>query len=66
MNHAKAFIKEARAIPEEYKGDTAVYLFTSNNRKQYRGPRDIWINIDSDAISYLKELMGEDNVRLVE
>ena len=66
MNHAKAFIKEARAIPEEYKGDTAVYLFTSNDRKQYRGPRDIWINIDSDAISYLKELMGEDNVRLVE
>ena len=66
MNHAKAFIKEARAIPEEYKGDTAVYLFTSNDRKQYRGPRDIWINIASDAISYLKELMGEDNVRLVE
>ena len=58
MNHAKAFIKEARAIPEEYKGDTAVYLFTSNDRKQYRGPRDIWINIASDAISYLKELMG--------
>lgn len=66
MNSAKAFIKEVREIPEEYKGDTAIYIFTANDRKQYRVPRDIWVNTDLDTISYLKELMGEENVKLVE
>ena len=62
----KALMQELRKMPEYYKGDTTVYLFTENDRKSYRMPKDIWINLESDAVIYFKEILGEENVKVVE
>lgn len=66
LEEGKALMKELRNIPDYYKGDTTVYMFTENDRKSYRMPKDIWINLESDAIIYLKELIGEENVKVIE
>ena len=66
MKEGKDLIKELKKMPEEYKGDTTVYIFTSNDNKKYRGPKDIWINQDSDALDYLKEIFKEENIKVVD
>ena len=48
------------------KGDTTVYIFTANDRKNYRMPKDIWIDLESEAVSYFKEIAGEENVKIIE
>ena len=59
-------MKEFREMPDYYKGDTTVYLFTENDRKSYRMPKDIWINLESDAIAYFREIIGDENVKVIE
>ena len=66
MKEGKDLIRELKKMPEEYKGDTTVYIFTSNDNKKYRGPRDIWINQDSEALDYLKEIFEEENIRIID
>ena len=66
LEQGKALMKELRNIPEYYKGDTTVYMFTENDRRSYRMPKDVWINLESDVISYLKELVGEENIKVIE
>ncbi len=51
---------------KEYKGDTPLYVFTADDRKNYRMPRDMWINEDEDLIKELKNLFGEDNVKVMQ
>lgn len=62
----KAIMQELKKMPDYYKGDTTVYLFTEDDRKNYRMPRDIWINLESDALIYFKELIGDENVKVME
>ena len=66
LEEGKALMQELRKIPDYYKGDTTIYLFTENDRKSYRMPKDTWINLESDAIIYLKEIVGDSNVKVVE
>ena len=58
--------EELRKMPDYYKGDTTVYLFTENDRKNYRMPKDVWVNLESDVIFYLKEIVGDENVKIIE
>ena len=62
----KNLINELRSMPEYYRGDTTVYLFTENDRKNYRLPRDIWITLESDVLTYFKEIVGEENIKVIE
>ena len=66
LQEGKHLMQELRKMPEYYKGDTTVYLFTENDRKSYRMPRDIWVNIESDAVIYFKEIVGDENVKIIE
>ena len=36
-------------ITSQYKGDSALYVFTANDRKNYRMPRDMWVNLNSEV-----------------
>lgn len=49
----------------EYKGDSAVYIFNAKDKKSYRLARETWLNLDTDVISVLKEICGEENVKVV-
>lgn len=66
LMEGKALIQELKKMPDYYKGDTTVYLFTENDRKSYRMSKDIWINLESDAVIYFKEIVGDENVKVVE
>ena len=50
----------------EYKGDSALYVFTSKDRKNYRMPREMWIDLNTDVVLELKKVFGDDNVKMVE
>lgn len=66
MNEGRELIKTLKTMPFEYKGDTTLYIFTANDRKNYRMARDMWINLESDAMSYFRELVGNKNVKIIE
>lgn len=66
LEKGKALRKDLKEMPVEYFGDTTVFIFTAEDRKSYRMPRDLWVSLESDALSYLREKIGEDNVKVVE
>jgi DNA polymerase III subunit alpha len=66
IDEGRELMKELKRMPSEYKGDTTVFIFTVSDRKNYRAPKDIWINLESEAIIYLKETIGEENVKIIE
>ena len=65
LDEGKKLMKELRVMPDYFKGDTTVYLFTEEDRKQYRMTRDTWVNLESDVLDYLRELAGDDNIKVI-
>lgn len=65
LDEGKKLMKELRIMPDYFKGDTTVYLFTEEDRKQYRMTRDTWVNLESDVLDYLRELVGDDNIKVI-
>lgn len=53
-------------ICNEYAGNTPLYVFTANDRKNYRMPRNMWVNLSSDIFVELEKVFGEGNVKIVE
>lgn len=56
---------ELRRNLNEYRGESAVYIFNSSNNKSYRLAREAWLNLNTDITTILKEKYGEDNVKIV-
>ncbi len=55
-------------IRNEFKdnfGTTPVYLCTANDRKSYLVNKNNWLNNNYDTISHLKNMFGEENVKIV-
>ncbi|MGL5149152.1 MAG: DNA polymerase III subunit alpha, partial [Clostridium sp.] len=59
-------MQELKDLLSKHKGDTPVYLFTAKERKQFRLPRDKWININDEIIQELRNKYGEENIKIVE
>ena len=53
-------------ICNEYAGNTPLYVFTANDRKNYRMPRNMWVNLSSYIFLELEKVFGEGNVKIVE
>ena len=53
-------------ITEEFKGDTAVYIWAAKERQKFRVPRDRWVSLDTEIIQILKNELGEENVKVEE
>ena len=66
IEEAKKMIVELKGMPDYYKGDTALYMFTENDRKKYRMQREIWVNLESDVIDYLREIVGQENLKVID
>ena len=66
LGMARAFKPKLMEIATEYAGDTPLYVFTANDRKNYRMPRNMWVNLSSDVFAELEKVFGEDNVKIVE
>ena len=53
-------------ITSEHKGDSALYIFTADDRKNYRMPREMWVRVNNDLLDQLYKLYGEENIKIVE
>ena len=51
-------------LMEEHKGDIPIYIVAMRERQKYRVPRDRWISLESDAVSVLRENLGEENIKV--
>lgn len=56
LQKAKEMKSKLIEIVNEYKGVSAIYVFTSKDRKSYRMPREIWVNLNTDVVFELKSL----------
>lgn len=66
LQKAKERKPQLLSIVSEYKGDSALYIFTTNDRKNYRMPREMWVDLNSEVVLELKKAFGEENVKVVE
>ena len=66
IKQAKEIKHKLMEITSIYKGDSAVYVFTANDRKNYRMPRNMWVNLNSDVTLDLKKEFGDENVKVIE
>jgi DNA polymerase-3 subunit alpha len=57
--------KEIKITFKNNLGNTPVYLCTADDRKRYMLDRQCWLNNDFDTISLLKEIFGEDKVKVM-
>ena len=63
---AKETKQKLMSIASNYKGDTPIYVFTADDRKNYRMPREMWVNIDNSMLDELYKLYGEENIKIME
>ena len=66
LDMARATKLKLMEICNEYAGNTPLYVFTANDRKNYRMPRNMWVNLSSDIFLELEKVFGEGNVKVVE
>lgn len=66
LDMARATKPKFMEICNEYAGNTPLYVFTANDRKNYRMPRNMWVNLSSDIFLELEKVFGEGNVKIVE
>lgn len=66
LKRAKEIKPKLIEVTSEYPGDTPLYVFTANDRKNYRMPRQMWVNLESDIFIELEKIFGENNVKIVE
>lgn len=66
LSEAKALIKNLKEMPLEYKGDTTLFIFTVQDKQTYRMVRELWVSLETDVTSYLRELVGENNVKIMD
>ena len=57
-------LKLKEIIREEQKGDTPIYLVAMKERQKFRVQRDRWVSLESDIVEVLKEILGEENIKV--
>jgi hypothetical protein len=57
-------LKTVEEVLSPYRGDTEVRLFFADTRKMAAVPRRLWFNGTLGAIEDLKNVFGEDNVKM--
>ena len=66
LDKFKKLKSELQKITDEYNGDTAIYIFTADDRKQYRMPKNMWTCTEIEAINEIKKIFGDENVKITE
>ena len=59
-------MERAQNLLEIFEGPTPVYVFFQDTQKVSLAPRSLWIFVNDVLLRQLAELLGEENVRLVE
>jgi DNA polymerase-3 subunit alpha len=59
-------MKSVSPILEESNGETPVYIYCENDKKSYLAPEKMWVENSDEIIIKLKNILGEENVKIVE
>ena len=59
-------MKNASLVLEKAEGNCPVYIYCEADKKSYCAPERMWIDISDGTINKLKEILGNDNVKIVE
>ena len=65
-NKARELNLQIKNLISGKEGDTPVYIYAEKEKQNYRLPRDRWVQLDEEIIDDLKNLVGEENIRVVE
>ncbi len=52
-------------ILSKYQGDTAVYIYCTETGKKLMAPNSLWVNYNTDLLTELNSLLGQENVKIV-
>ncbi|NFS28665.1 DNA polymerase III subunit alpha [Clostridium botulinum] len=63
---AKELSLNLKELIKDYKGDTPIYIFATDQRQQFRVPRDRWLDINEESLGVLRKFIGEENVKVIE
>lgn len=66
IGKAKELRPVLQNVIENYKGDIPVFIFTANDKKNYRMPREMWFNGEIEVVNELRNIFGEENIKLIE
>ena len=66
LNKAKEVVKPLKILLSNYKGDTPIYIYAEKERKQFRANKDMWVNLETDVISFLREKLGDENIKVLD
>ena len=58
--------ERVKNILSENKGDTAVYIYCTSTGKKLEAPKNLWITPEKTLFDSLSDLLGMENIKLVE
>lgn len=58
----KESFNELKKVIKKYRGTTPVILYYEKNHKTIQLARNFWVNVESDVLDEMKQLLGEDHV----
>ncbi len=59
-------MEKTQNLLEIFEGQTPVYVFFQDTQKVSLAPRSLWVFVNDVLLRQLMELLGENNVKLVE
>ena len=59
-------MSKVKEILSVNKGETPVYIYDAYANKKYCAPEHLWADIHNDLIGDLSDILGTDNVKIVE
>ena len=58
--------EKVKEILKKSKGDNPVYVYYAEEKVTKIAPKELWSNLGEEGIGQLKEILGKDNVKVVE
>ncbi|WP_027631982.1 DNA polymerase III subunit alpha [Clostridium hydrogeniformans] len=55
-----------KALVSKHEGSTPLLLFAEKERKAFKIPKDMWVNLEGQVLDILRDAFGEENVKVVE
>ena len=66
IQKAKEMKQSLMKLTAKHQGITPIYVFTANDRKSYRMPREMWVDLNTDILELLRAEFGEENIKVVD
>ncbi|KEI83774.1 DNA polymerase III subunit alpha [Clostridium botulinum] len=61
----KLKLQETKGVFLQHKGNIPVYFCTNKERKKFRIDRELWVNGSRELMDNLRNMFGEDNVKIL-